>query len=170
MEVLSSATWSTLYQIDGDQAFFVNAVAGLDDLDGDGLGDFAYVNEDWDPPRGGSKGRLRVHSIGPAPAQPYCTAKINSLGCTPAMTSSGLASLTGSDDLHLGASNVLNKKPGILIWGPLRGGTAFKNGMLCLSPPIFRTPAQVAGVRRLASIAQARTTSSSVSRTWGSQD
>ena len=145
VEILSTATWNTLHHLEGDEAFFVNAVAGLDDLDGDGLGDFAYANEDWDPPRGGFDGRMRVHSIGPAPAQSFCTAKVNSLGCTPSMSSAGSASLSGADDLHLLAGNVLNQKAGILIWGRQRGGTTFQNGLLCIEPPIKRTPVQFAG-------------------------
>ena len=69
----------------------------------------------------------------------YCTAKLNSLGCLPTMTSSGTPSTTDPTPFYVGATNVLSKKSGILFYGvsgriavPLLGGT------LCVAPPFRR--------------------------------
>ena len=79
----------------------------------------------------------------------YCTAKLNSLGCTPTIDASGGCpagpSLTGPDDFHVTASDVLNNKYGIMIWSHGPNSLPFMGGILCLAPPIIRTPVQVSG-------------------------
>lgn len=71
----------------------------------------------------------------------YCTAKVNSLGCTPSLTHSGTPSTTGSTQFLLSASNVLGLVPGHLFYG-LNGPatTPFKGGTLCVAQPIRRAP------------------------------
>ncbi|MCK6447877.1 MAG: hypothetical protein L6Q99_15905 [Planctomycetes bacterium] len=71
----------------------------------------------------------------------YCTAKVNSLGCTPAIASMGLSSASGTSGFVVSASQVLNNKTGLLTYGfagranlPLGGGT------LCVTGPLKRTP------------------------------
>jgi hypothetical protein len=47
----------------------------------------------------------------------YCTAKGNSLGCTPSIDWSGCISLTGPDDFHITTSDVIPQTNGQLLWG-----------------------------------------------------
>jgi hypothetical protein len=72
----------------------------------------------------------------------YCTAKINSLGCTPAMTWTGTPSIGSSSGFIVSAVNVRNNKSGLLFYG-LNGQAAlpFQGGTLCVKAPIRRTPA-----------------------------
>jgi hypothetical protein len=72
----------------------------------------------------------------------YCTAKVNSQGCTPAIGYVGTPSLTGSDDFYIEASNVLNYRAGLLIWSRSPDAKPFLGGVLCVSPPIRRTTLQ----------------------------
>jgi hypothetical protein len=76
----------------------------------------------------------------------YCEPKVNSLGCTPVIYSTGSPSLTGAGGaFRIQASSVLSNHPGILIWSRDRAATAFGGGTLCLAPPIVRTGLQFAG-------------------------
>jgi hypothetical protein len=74
----------------------------------------------------------------------YCTAKLNSLGCTPSIGSAGTPSVTSSD-FHVTASNVLNNKFGLMIWSAAASSAPFGGGTLCVMPPVFRTPHQQSG-------------------------
>jgi glucose/arabinose dehydrogenase len=75
----------------------------------------------------------------------YCTAKVNSAGCTPQITSSGSATLGGADDFVLRANNVLNERPGMLIWSFAPAAIAFGGGTRCVAAPSVRTPLQDSG-------------------------
>ncbi|MEO6711369.1 MAG: hypothetical protein ABI054_05680, partial [Planctomycetota bacterium] len=46
----------------------------------------------------------------------YCTAKINSLGCVPTISGSGAPSATAGSGFTISASQVINNKPGLLIY------------------------------------------------------
>ncbi len=75
----------------------------------------------------------------------YCTAKTNSLGCLPSIGSVGLPSQSGPDNFYVTASNVLNQKSGMMIWGGAQASIPFHGGVLCIAPPIVRTPIQNSG-------------------------
>lgn len=75
----------------------------------------------------------------------YCTAKMNSLGCLPAIGSSGEPSQSGPDNFYVTASNVLNNKLGMMLWSQGQASFPFFGGTLCLQSPITRTPAQLSG-------------------------
>jgi parallel beta-helix repeat protein len=79
------------------------------------------------------------------PVTNYCTAKINSLGCTPAIASSGSPSVTSATAFDITASNVLNQNPGLLIYGYTRRVTPFQGGFKCMANPVRRTPVQSSG-------------------------
>ncbi|MEO6710517.1 MAG: PQQ-dependent sugar dehydrogenase, partial [Planctomycetota bacterium] len=68
----------------------------------------------------------------------YCTAKSNSLGCVPTIAASGSATVGAPDNFVIQASNVLNKKPGIMIWSNGAAAVPFGGGTLCLQAPIHR--------------------------------
>lgn len=77
-------------------------------------------------------------------AATYCTGKVNSLGCTPAVSISGNASL-GASTLVVDATQVINNKSGLLFWGLAPAVAPFQGGTLCVQPPTLRTPAQLSG-------------------------
>lgn len=74
----------------------------------------------------------------------YCTAKVNSQGCLPAISYSGVPSASGGA-FTLAASLVLNNQLGRLIYGAGANDTPFQGGTLCVSAPIVRTPPQLSG-------------------------
>ncbi len=76
----------------------------------------------------------------------YCTAKTNSLGCTPAIHSLGTSSASATSGFTVSAAQLINNKNGILIYGLTgRAATPFGGGTLCLANPIKRTPVASTG-------------------------
>jgi Tol biopolymer transport system component len=76
------------------------------------------------------------------PVESYCRPKVNSLGCTPTITSGGEPRVAGaSDDFFLSAHNVRNRQVGLLLWSGFASSTPFYGGTLCVAPPLQRTPA-----------------------------
>ncbi len=76
----------------------------------------------------------------------YCTAKVNSIGCTPAIAASGVSSATFGSGFVLSASNVRNNKPGLVLY--TNGGRAaapFQGGLRCVNTPIKRSVALASG-------------------------
>jgi hypothetical protein len=81
----------------------------------------------------------------PPLSETYCTAKVNSLGCTPAMSATGIASLSSSAPFTLGASNVINNKSGLLYYGFAPLSAPFQGGTKCVASPVSRTLLQNSG-------------------------
>ncbi|NUP97115.1 MAG: hypothetical protein HUU28_13225 [Planctomycetaceae bacterium] len=79
-------------------------------------------------------------------ASSYCTAKVNSLGCTPEIGWSGEPSVSAVTPFVVTASNVINQKTGGFFFG-LNGRNAnpFQGGTLCVRAPFVRTAAQSSG-------------------------
>jgi lamin tail-like protein len=76
----------------------------------------------------------------------YCTAKVNSLGCTPVIGSVGTPSATAASGFTVKSVNHINNKSGLLFYGVNgRAGTPFQGGTLCVKSPIKRTPAVLSG-------------------------
>jgi hypothetical protein len=76
----------------------------------------------------------------------YCTAKVNSLGCTPALSSTGVSSVSSTSGFTVSSDQNRNAKPGLLIHGVNgRAGGAFQGGFLCINPPIRRSIALNSG-------------------------
>jgi hypothetical protein len=73
--------------------------------------------------------------------QGYCTAKVNSLGCTPIVDFTGLSSASAASGFVVRSSIVRNHKSGLLFYG-VSGTTSlpFQGGTLCVQAPIRRTP------------------------------
>jgi Tol biopolymer transport system component len=74
----------------------------------------------------------------------YCTAKVNSAGCTPSIVWAGAPSVTPGKRFLIGATRVLVQHTGILFYG-VHGpsNTAFQGGTMCVSPPTQRTHLQM---------------------------
>lgn len=71
----------------------------------------------------------------------YCTAKVNSQGCSPSISAAGTPSagaVAGPFDISI--TELINNKPGILIYGFGAAEIPFQNGLLCIQPPVTRTP------------------------------
>ena len=70
----------------------------------------------------------------------HCSAKLNSLGCLPAIASSGTSSASATSGFLVTAANVRNRKPGILLYG-IGGRTAlpFQGGTLCVGGALKRS-------------------------------
>jgi hypothetical protein len=79
--------------------------------------------------------------------QVYCTAKVNSLGCTPVIESSGQPSALATSGFSVSALQVRNGHVGLLIYGLSgRAAVPFQGGWLCLAAPVHRTvPVQSGG-------------------------
>jgi choice-of-anchor B domain-containing protein len=82
----------------------------------------------------------------PPPPTNYCTPKTNSLGCVPAIGSTGTPSVSAGSGFTITGSNVRNQKPGLLFYG-INGqaSTPFQGGTLCVNSPVKRTPASYSG-------------------------
>jgi len=75
----------------------------------------------------------------PAPVA-YCTAKTNSLGCTPSIGFSGNSSASAGSGFTVSAVNVLNNKPGLLLYTNTgQAAVPFQAGFLCESGPVRRS-------------------------------
>jgi hypothetical protein len=83
---------------------------------------------------------LEITFTPPPPPTTYCTPKTNSLGCVPAMVGSGSPSASAGAGFDLIASNVINNKPGLLLYTSAgRASGPFQGGTLCISSPIRRS-------------------------------
>jgi hypothetical protein len=76
----------------------------------------------------------------------YCTAKVNSAGCTPAIAFTGTPSATSGSGFQISASNILSNKFGLLFYGKSGpSASPFQGGTLCVAPPLVRTMVQNSG-------------------------
>ncbi len=84
------------------------------------------------------------------PPSVYCTALVNSAGCTPQIGFTGLPT-AGAGSFDITATEILESKPGLLFYG-VTGPAAipFQSGTLCMIPPLRRTPLQFSGPSALA--------------------
>ncbi|MCC6409446.1 MAG: hypothetical protein IT453_19965 [Planctomycetes bacterium] len=81
-------------------------------------------------------------------ATTYCTAKVNSLGCTPLVGWKGLPSVSGcsTSSFDLIASNLIGNKFGVWFYGTSGlQGVPFQGGFLCVKAPTTRLTAQLSG-------------------------
>jgi len=74
-------------------------------------------------------------------ATTYCTAKVNSQGCTPDIFATGTPSLSASGaPFRIWAKQVLNQTPGILRWGHFPGSVFTTGGFACVAGVTIVTP------------------------------
>lgn len=73
------------------------------------------------------------------PVVTYCQGKVNSLGCPPALSSSGAPSASSSQPFTIRADDLVPGEAGFLIYGTGgRANLAFHNGRLCVKAPLTR--------------------------------
>ncbi len=84
---------------------------------------------------------VTVDLPGPASAAiEYCTAKQNSVGCTPQIFGVGTPSATSGSGFTVSAVNEINNKPGLLLYTDAgQAALPFSGGTLCIAPPIKRS-------------------------------
>jgi hypothetical protein len=76
----------------------------------------------------------------------YCSAKLNSQGCLPTITSTGSPSATGGPgSFTIRSANMINQKMGVLLYSLMSASTPFQGGTLCLAAPLLRSPGQSSG-------------------------
>jgi hypothetical protein len=75
----------------------------------------------------------------------YCEAKINSAGCTPRISASGRATVSGATTLLITATKLINQSNGLFFWSLGQQSTPFRGGTLCVTPPTQRTSLQNSG-------------------------
>jgi len=79
-------------------------------------------------------------------ATTYCVPKINSLGCSPSIGATGVASASAGSGFSVNGANVRNQKVGLLFYGTTgRSALPYQGGTLCVATPIRRTPAVNSG-------------------------
>jgi hypothetical protein len=145
---VAQASHSILYRNDGGSfvdsgnAFRNVYLGSVDWFDADNDGDFDLLL--FGNQNGSDVLRLYRNdaSNGPFPVASYCTAKTNSLGCLPAIGSSGLASMSASTPFTVSASNVVNQRNGLLFYGFGAASAPFQGGTMCVIAPTHRTPIQ----------------------------
>ncbi len=80
------------------------------------------------------------------PPTTYCTAKVNSNGCTPAIAWNGTPSATAGAGFFITATNELNNKSGLFFYSYNgQQAAAFQGGTLCAKLPLKRTALQGSG-------------------------
>ncbi|MBI5433669.1 MAG: hypothetical protein HZA52_12635 [Planctomycetes bacterium] len=81
----------------------------------------------------------------PAPST-YCTAKTNSVGCTPSIGSTGTPSASAPSGFVIHATDVLNQKSGLFFYSQHgKQAVPFQGGTLCVKAPLKRTSVQSSG-------------------------
>lgn len=83
-------------------------------------------------------------SLGCAPIA-YGTPKVNSLGCTPQIGSTGVASVSSASPFLVTATNVLSHKLGLLFYGSQPATQPFQGGIKLVASPTVRTALQNSG-------------------------
>lgn len=78
----------------------------------------------------------------PPLAETYCVAKVNSLGCTPAIGASGIASVSSTLPFSVDATNVVGDRNGQLYYGFAALNAPFQGGTKCVGGTTRRTPLQ----------------------------
>jgi len=114
------------------------------DLNADGFTDFAVAGSLSDNSTADC-GALKFYSLFPTSWSTYCTSKVNSQGCTPSMSASGVASATSAAPFQVMCSNELNQKSGLLMYGQQPIAAPFQGGYLCVNTPLKRTLSQNSG-------------------------
>jgi hypothetical protein len=87
---------------------------------------------------------MQIEQLVPGTVTSYCTAKTNSLGCVPALSTTGVPSVTGGA-FTVDASNVRSDRAGFLVWSLRQNGMPFQLGHLCVARPFVRTAMQLSG-------------------------
>lgn len=76
----------------------------------------------------------------------YCTAKLNSLGCTPSISGQGMPSASAVSGFVIQSIHMRNNKAGVLFYSNAgRAALPFSGGTLCVGGPIKRVSGLASG-------------------------
>lgn len=78
-------------------------------------------------------------------AASFCEPKLNSQGCLATTATSGTPTLSGADDFHVTATDVVNAQFGALIWSLTPDLAPFQGGTRCVGRPFQRMATQATG-------------------------
>jgi hypothetical protein len=130
-----------------NERFFV-----MRDLDGNGeINPIAEVEVVFDEllAQGDAIGQLRgwcFDAKQQTPASSYCTAQLNTLGCSASYAVAGWPSASQASGFLLTVSNLRNQKTGVPFYGLSGPASApFNGGTLCVQPPIKRIAVLASG-------------------------
>ncbi len=94
----------------------------------------------------GGLSSARIARIAPCSFHTFCVAKLNSLGCTPAIGALGVPSAGAASGFTVSVQQVLNNKPGLLLYGFSGAASGpFQGGTLCVAPPLSRSIGLLSG-------------------------
>lgn len=120
------------------------ALAGIGDVNHDGTPDL-LVGAPYSDASGANSGYARIVLVDAPKPYTYGNAKVNSLGCLPEISYTGVPSRHVANNFHIRASNVRNTAIGMLIWGSNSANTPFHGGTLLVGAPIMRTQLKDSG-------------------------
>lgn len=116
----------------------------IDDLDGDGFPEIVFAGSSSNTPTTDC-GTLKSARLFPAPPGIYCTAKVNSQGCSPLMSWNGSASASSASQFLVTCANAINQQPGLLYYAHAPAIMPFQGGFQCVKAPVLRTAVQGSG-------------------------
>ena len=73
------------------------------------------------------------------PYTTYCTAKVNSLGCTPSIHALNTGSVTSTRPFWIQCSNQINQRSGLMSYGFAPQATPYQGGFKCIASPTRRS-------------------------------
>jgi hypothetical protein len=91
-----------------------------------------------------ASGKATVMRFAPSPYT-YCTSMTSSVGCVPRITTSGTPSISDTAPFVIGATSIINQRPGILLYSLRPDHEPLGNGVMCLKTPWKRTAPQMSG-------------------------
>ncbi|MCC7171148.1 MAG: FG-GAP repeat protein, partial [Planctomycetes bacterium] len=140
LRVFSGFDGQVLYTLNGVAAGdqFGYKVVSVGDVNKDGTLDFAGTSY-LASQHGTASGFVRVWSPLPEPVVSYCTSKVNSLGCTPTISHTGMPKVSGTTAFTIRATNELPGHNGSLFYGFVPQAKPFQGGWLCIEQPLMRT-------------------------------
>ena len=146
VRVVSGASGQTLATLTGASTDRLgDGLAGaIDDFDGDGFEEFIVAGSLSDA-GGSDSGVVKCYRLFPLAPSTYCVGKLNSLGCTPAIGSTGVASASSGLPFQITCSNLVNQKNGLLFYSHRPTAVLFQGGTLCVESPTVRTQSQNSG-------------------------
>jgi hypothetical protein len=118
--------------------------SGTPDCNGNSIPDSCDIASGFSLDANGNGIPDECECVGGAPPFIYCTAKLNSQFCLPAIGYTGTPSLSGSP-FTITAVNILNNKTGLLFYGYLSHNAPFQGGTMCVRAPVRRTPVSNSG-------------------------
>ncbi len=83
--------------------------------------------------------------VNAASVSTYCTGKLNSAGCVPAISSNGAQPSKSAGNFAVTCSLVVSRKSGLLFFGAAPQAAPFQGGTLCVVQPTLRTEVQFSG-------------------------